>query len=137
MTSVRSTMCCWGAAVDTVGSSSGRFSISAYDRARETSEKIAITSRNWGLRGSVRTTAHVPSSNVTVVNGLPLVLIATSFPGDERHAGRQCASEENKKIPTKTNIYPDSLRIRKKVLAMVGERDLSTRHDSLRVSERC
>ena len=45
MISVRSTMCCLGAAVDTVGSSSGRFSISAYDRARETSEKIAINKR--------------------------------------------------------------------------------------------
>ena len=32
---------------------------------------------------------------------------------------------------------PNLLIIRKKVLAMVGERDLSTRHDSLRVSERC
>ena len=49
------------------------------DRAREASRKSAITSRNWGLRGSLRTTANVPSSNVTVVNGLPLLLIAASF----------------------------------------------------------
>jgi hypothetical protein len=29
------------------------------------------------------------------VNGLPLLLIATSFFGSERHAGRHCASEAN------------------------------------------
>ena len=41
------------------------------------------------------------------------------------------------KSQPKSYYTPNSLRIRKKVLAMVGERDLSTRHDSLRVSERC
>ena len=35
------------------------------------------------------------------------------------------------------NYTPNLLRIRKKVLAMMGERDLSTRHDLPRVSERC
>jgi CheY-like chemotaxis protein len=34
-------------------------------------------------------------------------------------------------------LYPDSLRTRKTALAIVCERDLSRRHDSLRVSERC
>ena len=37
------------------------------------------------------------SSNVTVVNGLPLLLIITSFFGSERHAGRPCAIEQIKK----------------------------------------
>jgi hypothetical protein len=46
-------------------------------------------------------------------------------------------ADELAKATELEEIYLDSLRIRKKVLAMVGERDLSTRHDSLRVSERC
>jgi len=47
------------------------------------------------------------------------------------------AVDDLKRFNEQSLLYPDSLRIRKKVLAMVGERDLSTRHDSLRVSERC
>ena len=41
---------------------------------------LFLVVQHTGVCGDqLRTTANVPSSNVTVVNGLPLLLIATSF----------------------------------------------------------
>ena len=76
--------------------------------------RVRLRRRSRSLRGAgVCEDQFAPprmcrSSNVMVVNGLPLLLIATSFFGSERHAGRPCAIKrikKNKKSVTNAGLY--------------------------------